>query len=168
MIWKAFLPDYFFDRVWDITEEDISAIGVKLFLLDLDNTLSEHNGKVPCVEAVEWLQKLNGLGVDAVIVSNNTASRVKAFADLLNLSYVCKAHKPFPGGFKAVIRRFGYSCAEVAVVGDQIYTDVLGGNLSKLKTILVRPIKPESGLFLWLKRLLEEPVLHKIKTMRRE
>ncbi|GHV29859.1 hypothetical protein FACS189481_3290 [Clostridia bacterium] len=158
-----FLPDYVFNKIWDISEEDIKGMGVKFLLLDIDNTLTEHNGKTPRVEALKWLKKLKEVGIDAAIVSNGRAKRVKEFAGVLGLQYEYSSRKPLRVGFKNIVERLGWPKSETAIIGDQIYTDVLGGNAFGIKTILVCPIEVERRLFLRLKRILEKPFLKRAK-----
>ncbi|GHU86097.1 hypothetical protein FACS1894198_5270 [Clostridia bacterium] len=158
-----FLPDYVFNKIWDISEEDIKGMGVKFLLLDIDNTLTEHNGKVPRVEALRWLKKLKEVGIGAAIVSNGGAKRVKAFAGVLGLQYEYSSRKPLRVGLKNIVERLGWPKSETAIIGDQIYTDILGGNAFGIKTILVQPIETERRLFLRIKRFLEKPFLKKAK-----
>lgn len=158
-----FLPDYVFNRIWDISEEDIKSMGVKFLLLDVDNTLTEHNGKVPRVEALKWLKRIKEGGIDAAIVSNGRAKRVKEFAGVLGLQCEYSSRKPLRVGFKGVVERLGWPKSETAIIGDQIYTDILGGNAFGIKTILVRPIETERRLFLRIKRILEKSFLKRAK-----
>ena len=133
-------PGYRFARVAQISPEALRRAGIRGILLDVDNTLSPHNAPDPLPDAVQWLHALADAGISAVIVSNNREPRVAPFAD-----------------------RLGLPRTALAVVGDQLFTDVLGGNLAGMTTLLVDPIQPEHGWFFRLKRALERPLLRGVR-----
>lgn len=163
-----FTPNYHFSRVSEITPAFLQSIGIRGLLLDVDNTLSLHGAPDPETYAVRWLQEMNAAGIPAVIVSNNRESRVAPFADKLELPYVCRGAKPLPGGFRRAQRKLSMQRGELAVIGDQLFTDIAGGNLAGMTTLLVDPIQPESGCFFRLKRALERPLLARFERRKRQ
>ena len=96
-----------------------------------------------------------------MIVSNNHPPRVRPFADMLGLEFVCEGRKPLSKGFREASVRMGLGKSELAAVGDQIFTDVLGANLFGIKMLYVSPIKHETTTFFKVKRKLEVPFLPK-------
>ncbi|MDR1260318.1 MAG: YqeG family HAD IIIA-type phosphatase [Oscillospiraceae bacterium] len=158
-----FLPDYVFDRIWNISVKDIKNMGVEFLLLDVDNTLTGHNGQKLYSEVFGWVSMLKKAGIVAAIISNNKSAKVKEFASALELQYVCRARKPLGRGFKILLNKLGCCKSRVAVIGDQIYTDILGGNLVGIITILVQPLEREKEWLLRIKRFLERPFLKKVK-----
>ncbi len=156
-------PGYRFARVAQISPEALRRAGIRGILLDVDNTLSPHNAPDPLPDAVQWLHALADAGISAVIVSNNREPRVAPFADRLGLPYVSRGAKPLPVGFRRAQRMLGLPRTALAVVGDQLFTDVLGGNLAGMTTLLVDPIQPEHGWFFRLKRALERPLLRGVR-----
>jgi HAD superfamily phosphatase (TIGR01668 family) len=154
-----FCPCYRFHRVENITPEFLTAHGIKGILLDVDNTLSPHNAPDPEPPVMAWLKSLADNGIEAVIVSNNSHERVKPFAGKLGLRFISRGLKPLPTGFNRAQKMMGLSRKELAVVGDQLFTDMTGGNLAGIVTLLVDPIEPEDGPFFKLKRRLEKPLL---------
>ena len=156
---SLFMPDYFFRRIWDISSDDIKTIGAKLLILDVDNTLAKHNEAIPHKQAKKWVELVQATSTKLVILSNNHDGRVEKFAKKLGLSHVGNARKPLGIGFRRVMREFGALKPEMAIIGDQIYTDVLGGNLFGITTVLVLPIEPEHTRFFRFKRAMEKPFL---------
>lgn len=148
----------------DVTEISASLLekhGIKGLLLDLDNTLTTHNNPEPKPEVMAWLSEMKRSGISLMIVSNNKHARVKPFAERLGLEFESNGKKPVPVGFRRAEERMGLSRDEVAVVGDQLYTDILGANLGRYKSIFVFPMEPEKHFLFKVKRALEKPFLPK-------
>lgn len=134
-------PDFQYESLQDIPMETLHENGIKGLLLDLDNTVAPWNDNTLTKEVIDWFAKINTSGITACIVSNNhRPERVAAVADVLEILYVYKAAKPTRKAFQKGIDTLKLKPEEVAVIGDQIFTDVLGGNIMGLKTILVTPI----------------------------
>ena len=91
-----------------------------------------------------------------IIISNNSAERVRPFAESLGLPFIEKSAKPLPKGFRRACARLGVSPRETAVIGDQIFTDVVGGNLIGARVFLTEPLGPETDGFIKFKRHLEK------------
>lgn len=147
--------------VCEITPKLLQKLGVRGLLLDLDNTLTTHDNPRPAPGVPEWISLMKQSGISLCIVSNNHPPRVKPFADLLGLPFVCEGKKPLSKGFREAHQRMQLSWTELAVVGDQIFTDVLGANLKRLKCIFVFPIEHEHTRFFRFKRKMEVPFLPK-------
>lgn len=145
--------------VCDITPQMLSALKIKGLLLDLDNTLTTHDNPRPADGVIEWIACMKENGIKLCIVSNNHPPRVKPFADLLGLDFVCEGKKPLAKGFRNAKKIMNLPWTSLAVVGDQIYTDVLGANLKRLKCIFVFPIEHEKTRFFRFKRRMEIPFL---------
>lgn len=153
---KILKPQYRFLNVMQITPEDIKKSGARAVLVDADNTLAFHGSQQPYPGAVDWLRSLAAAGIPAVIISNNNRERIKPFAEKLGLPFVEKSAKPLPKGFLKACKRLGVSPRETAVIGDQIFTDVLGGNIIGAKAFLTEPLGPETDKFIKLKRHFEK------------
>lgn len=150
-----------FRHTTDITPEFLRKNNIKGLILDLDNTLTTHDNPKPGEGVLEWLQLMKNSGIKLMIVSNNHAPRVKPFADMLGLTFVSEGKKPLTKGFSEAMKLMGLSKGELAAVGDQIFTDVLGANLFGIKMLYVVPIEHEKTAFFKLKRKLEIPFLPK-------
>lgn len=156
-----FKPTYVFERVCGITAEFLKKHGITLLLLDLDNTLTTHNNPEPPKSSLEWIKNMKNAGIKLIIVSNNSAERVTPFANKLGLPFVPRGLKPLTKGFSEAMKRVGASKKQTCVVGDQIFTDILGANLKGVRSIFVYPIEPETSLPFRFKRACEKPFLPK-------
>lgn len=150
-----------FRKTTDITPEFLKTNNIKGLILDLDNTLTTHDNPQPAEGVLDWLQLMKESGIKLMIVSNNHAPRVQPFADMLGLTFVSEGKKPLTKGFSEAVKLMGLSRKEVAAVGDQIFTDVLGANLFGIKMLYVVPIEHEKTTFFKVKRKLEKPFLPK-------
>ncbi len=113
--------------------------GVTALLLDIDNTLVPRDRTAAPDEIVAWVESVKGQGFAVCFVSNNWHDIIFSHAASLGAPVVAKAIKPLPFAFLAAARRLGVRTRDVAVIGDQVFTDVLGGNLVGAMTILVAP-----------------------------
>lgn len=156
---SLFLPMLMIGKMTDITPQSMKNIGVQTLLLDIDNTMTTHDNPVPAEGVEKWIEMMKASGFSLIIVSNNDEERVKPFADRLGLQFESKGKKPLSLGFSRACKRLGVSAKSTAVVGDQIFTDILGGNLLGAYTILTEPYQMEKGSFFKLKRILEKPIL---------
>jgi HAD superfamily phosphatase (TIGR01668 family) len=136
-------------------------MGIKAVLLDLDNTLVEWNNPEPTVELKQWLAAVRARGMQPCLVSNNRGARVSEFAAKVGLPYVSRAVKPRRKGFREAMAKLGVTPAQTAVVGDQLFTDILGGNRSGAYTILVQPLHPRELLWTRMMRRFERPLLRR-------
>lgn len=126
--------------IYEITPEFLCEQGVKLLLMDLDNTLSPYIVDDATEELKGWIENLKRGGIEPFIFSNNKGDRPMLFAQQLGLEYVKLAKKPRQAMLQRVLADKGYTPAETAIIGDQIYTDVLCGSIGGLYTIVVKPI----------------------------
>ncbi|MDR0918210.1 MAG: YqeG family HAD IIIA-type phosphatase [Oscillospiraceae bacterium] len=149
------------NTVCQITPALLESMDVKGLLLDLDNTLTTHDNHKPAKGVPEWLKEMDAAGIKMIIVSNNSEERVSPFAAMLGLDFVSHSKKPLSKGFKEARNRMDLPFENLAVVGDQIFTDILGANLKRLKSIYVDPIEHEKTPFFKLKRRLEVPFIPK-------
>lgn len=158
-----FKVDFVFENVLGITPEFLKKHNIKGLFLDLDNTLTTHNNPRPADGIVEWISKIKKSGIKLVIVSNNHLPRVKPFADMLGLEYICEGKKPLSSGFNRAQKLMRLPFSQLAVVGDQIYTDMLGANIKGIRGIFVFPIENESSFLFSIKRWIEKPFIYSIK-----
>ena len=147
--------------VLDITTELLEDNKIKGLILDLDNTLTTHDNPKPADGVLNWLDVMKKSGVKLMIVSNNHGHRVKPFAEMLGLEFVSEGRKPLSKGINEAQKRMGIPFSQLAVVGDQIFTDILGANLKRIKSIYVKPIEHEKTTFFKIKRKAEKLFLPK-------
>lgn len=146
--------------IFEIDLDRLKQKGYKAIMLDLDNTMVRWNDPDPTPRLKEWLAKVQGMGFKACIVSNNSGARVREFADKVGIPFIPKAIKPRRKGFRTAMAKLGVTPEQTVVVGDQIFTDILGGNRSGAYTILVVPIDPRELIFTQMVRKVERRVLN--------
>ncbi len=140
-IWnKLPVPDRSVHDIYEITPEFLRAQGIDLLLMDLDNTLSPYIVDASTEELRAWIVSLQRGGVEPFIFSNNKGERPAMFARQLGLGYVKLAKKPRQKVLRQVLAEKDCFPEHTAIIGDQIYTDVLCGTIGGLYTIVVRPI----------------------------
>ena len=158
-----FFPTLYRRRITDVTADDLHRLGAKAVLLDVDNTLTTHDAPELDAAVVAWLDEMRKHFV-LVIVSNNNAERVAPFAKKIGLPFHAVARKPLPGGFWEAGAEHGVAAKECVVIGDQIFTDILGANMAGMNSILLEPIEPETKQkFIAFKRKIERPMLNSRK-----
>lgn len=139
-LYELISPAQRYRRVIDIEPERLRQQGIRGIIIDIDNTILPWDGDVISAEVTVWLKRLQAAGFSLGMVSNNRRKRVASIADPLQAPYACRAYKPSSGGFRKVAQAFALPHHEIAVIGDQLFTDILGGNRLGMHTIWVRPI----------------------------
>ena len=161
---KFFQPTALRERVTDISPDLLKSLGVKALLLDVDNTLATYTSHTPSQGSLEWVRAMEDAGFRMMIISNNFKERVSSFGAMFGLDTLSFAIKPLPVGYLRAARRRGVRCRECAVIGDQIFTDIIGANLCRMKSILLSPIEPEEGFTFKARRFLERGLRKKFQT----
>lgn len=160
---KHFLPDQHVQNILDITPEMLVERGVKGIITDLDNTLVEWDRPEATPELIKWFTSIKEKGILITIVSNNTQHRVKSFSDPVGIPFIYSARKPMTKAFKRALKDMKLKNEEVVVIGDQLLTDVLGGNRLGLHTILVVPVASSDGFWTRFNRKIERIILSWMK-----
>lgn len=154
-------PDRLVDSAYDLNPEELLAMGLKGLIVDIDNTLVGWNAPAePWV--AEWIAGLKRVGLSVCLVSNGRRERVRRFAAAAGAPAVARAKKPTGAGFRRALEILDLPPREVAVVGDQIFTDILGGNRLGLYTILVVPVAAREFFGTRLSRAAERLVLRRL------
>ena len=154
-----FTPQYDFHRIEEIPTAFFAQKGIRALLLDVDNTLTGDNSQEVKPEVTAWLERQRQAGLRLFVISNNREARVAPFAGRLGLEYIADAAKPSKKVVLAKMKEFGVSPQQTALIGDQLFTDILCGNLCGCVTILVEPYAPEGYGLYRIKRPLEKPFL---------
>ena len=156
-------PKAYFKKVEQITSEFLQKNEIKALILDVDNTLIDYNRNLSD-EVVKWANGLKAEGIKLYILSNtNHKDKVEEVAKKIGVSYQNLAKKPFKSGFLKVEKILQEKPENIGVVGDQIFTDVIGGNRCKMFTILVDPIDKKDFWYTAWKRPLENKIKKNIK-----
>ena len=156
---NIFLPKLFLKDVYQISVDLLKDNNIKGLILDVDNTLVAQYVEKPDQRLIDWINYLRDNSIKLCIVSNGSTKRVAKFNQDLGIDAITKAKKPLKKGFLEASKVMNLSVSEIAVIGDQLFTDVLGGNLLNMFTILVQRIDPREAFFVKLKRYLERAIL---------
>lgn len=157
---KKFLPNEHVPRILDITPQKLKSMGIKGVITDLDNTLVAWDVKEATPEVIKWFKEMRDNDIKVTIISNNEQDRVRVFSEPLATPFVYSAKKPLRRAFVSTAKQMDLKKDEIVVVGDQLLTDVLGGNLAGLYTILVVPIVETDGKITRFNRMIERRILN--------
>ncbi|QGH35040.1 YqeG family HAD IIIA-type phosphatase [Gracilibacillus salitolerans] len=157
---KKFLPNEHVQRVLDITPAKLRDMGIKGVITDLDNTLVAWDVKDATPEVIEWFKEMKTNDIKITIISNNEEERVSVFSEPLEAPFVFSARKPLVRAFNQTAKKMGLKKEEIVVIGDQLLTDVLGGNFAGFHTILVVPIVETDGKITRFNRMIERRILN--------
>jgi len=163
---KTFIPNEFHDNVYEIDFEALYKNGKRLILSDLDNTLISYAEKKPTKENIALFEKLEELGFELILVSNNIPSRIETYCEDTHVKGFANARKPLNIGLRKAFHhgKRAYEKSEVIVIGDQLMTDIWGANRMGLYSILVNPIKRKTEKwYTKMNRKIEEKMLLKIE-----
>lgn len=154
-----FYPNTYLDSVKEITIDLLNKNNIKALILDVDNTILDFDKNIP--EGVEmWCKDLKKQGIKFCILSNsNQKEKVQMVAGKLNIPYFYFGTKPLKRGFRKAIKLLEEKEENIAAVGDQIFTDVIGANRCKIFSILVKPIAEKDLLVTKIKRPLENMIV---------
>jgi HAD superfamily phosphatase (TIGR01668 family) len=160
---KNFLPDAHVESVFQIQPEKLKEKGIKGIITDLDNTLVAWNKADMTPELLQWFNHLRDAGLSVMILSNNSKKRVRKFTGTSEVPYIFRALKPAGYGFRRAMREMGLKKDELVVVGDQIVTDIYGGNRLGMHTMLVVPIDRNDAPATKLNRMIERFLLSRMR-----
>lgn len=166
MLLKLLTPHLQLDRVTEVQPDMVRALGVEGLLLDLDSTLMDYHAADFSPDVVEWVELMKREQVPMCILSNGRGARIRPLAARIGLQCVPWAGKPMTFGLRAAMAKLALDRTRVALVGDQIFADVLAGRLAGVFTILVRPTTTREAWITYIKRPLERLVLRAVANAR--
>ncbi|OPZ87416.1 MAG: Mannosyl-3-phosphoglycerate phosphatase [Firmicutes bacterium ADurb.Bin419] len=158
---EKFYPRHKVDKVQDIELDMLTKNNIKGLILDIDNTLVPEHVAEADQNAVAWIEKVKKAGFKVCIVSNASEKRVVKFNEKLKVHAIHRASKPSSKAFVRAARLMDIKPEETAVIGDQIFTDIFGGNRVNMFTVLVKPIDKREVIYVRAKRIAEKYVLAK-------
>jgi len=160
---NRFIPNEYVKSIFEIQPETLRSKGMNGIITDLDNTLVPWNIKEPTDKIHKWVKSMVDEGIQVTIISNNNHQRVKTFSDPIEIPYIASARKPLRRAFKEATRKMKLQKEEVVVIGDQLLTDILGGNRAGYYTILVVPIVKSDATITKINRKIERKILHRLR-----
>lgn len=156
-----FFPEKYIGSIFELDIEELIKEGIKGIIFDIDNTLVPYDVAEPTAEIVEFFETIKSKGLQITLVSNNTEDRVIRFNEKLKVFAIHKAKKPSTQNLGKAMKLMDLANHQVAIVGDQVFTDVFGGNRAKIKTILVNPVSEKDEWITKVKRGLEKKILRR-------
>lgn len=149
--------------IYDITPDYLRERGIEGLVLDIDNTLTTYGCRAPEPHTTAWIETMRQAGIKLCILSNGGRERVSQYNESLRLPFRFRAMKPRRGGFAWAAEQMELPPARIAVIGDQLFTDVAGGNAAGMYTILTDPFAEDEMWLVRLKRILERPILRRLE-----
>jgi hypothetical protein len=158
----SFRPTRLAEVIWRVELPALWETGIRGLILDLDNTLTEWNATYLRPEIREWIEQAKSLGFHLCLVSNAfRGKRVKAIGAELEIGVVTWACKPLARGYRKGMQQMGTTPASTCVLGDQVFTDILGANIVGARSILLTPLNPKESPHTQLIRKIEAPMRRK-------
>lgn len=154
----SLLPEMVTDAVTDLSPKFLRKNGIRLLMMDFDNTLMPYTINTPTNAVEDWLRAMIQDGFPICVVSNSRRPRVREFCEKYGIACFTDARKPFSCGIRQCLEHYGLKPEECALVGDQIFTDTLGANCSGVRSILVNAIH-NHNFVLRLRHVAEKPFI---------
>lgn len=165
---KLFFPDTYIQSIFELDLDNLMKKGIKGIVFDIDNTLVPYDVVHPTQEILEFFKQIQAKGFKICLVSNNTRERVVLFNEGLKIPAIHRANKPLTGKLKIAMKLLGTTKDTTVIVGDQVFTDVYGGNRAGLKTVLVAPVSDKDEWITKVKRGLERRVIRAYEKSRKD
>ena len=156
-----FIPDIYAQSVYTIDYKKLKKNGIKCLIFDLDNTLVPYKITEPTQKVKDLFAVLSN-DFKLIIMSNSTKSRLQPFKEKLNVDTAYSSRKPLKKKYQKIIELYRFKVDEVACIGDQILTDILGANRMGFTSILVNKLAPFETIFTRFNRMIEKPILKKL------
>jgi len=159
---EKYIPDIYAKSIYDVNYDNLKERGIKCILFDLDNTLIPPSIKEPSTKLINFLNQLKNTKLHFIIYSNGRSKRVKRLENILDIECISPAFKPYRGKFDMIVKKYNYNQSEIAIIGDQLLTDVAFGNNVGITTILVNPLSVKDSFFTKFNRMREKRIFKKL------
>ena len=154
----SLIPEFSFNKLTDISPVKLFDTGIKFLMIDLDNTLAAYDEHIPSDDIIIWMDSIKKTGITPAIISNSSRiMRVCSFAESFDIMSVARAGKPSVFNMLHLMETSGFSTHESALIGDQIFTDVLAANRAGVRSIIIKPRK-FTNIFLKIRYFIEIPI----------
>lgn len=162
---EKYIPDVYQKSIFTINYQKLLDKGIKCLLFDLDNTLIPYKQKKPNKKIIELFDDLKKMGFEIIIFSNASKNRVREFVSDLDIKYYYSCLKPLPKSFLLALKENDYNVCDVAIIGDQLLTDILGGNKIGITTVLINPISTKDSISTKFTRFFEKKIMKKMRNL---
>lgn len=154
-----FVPDVYAQSIYRIDYDKLIKKGIKCIIFDLDNTIAPVDAKTPSNEAKELMFKIKEKGLKVILMSNSGKKRIEPFRNGLEIDSCASACKPRKKSYEKIVSIYKFNVEEVACVGDQLLTDILGANKMGMTSILINPISKKDRLITKPNRIIENIII---------
>lgn len=158
-----FIPDIYQKSIFTIDYKKLKLRGIKCIIFDVDNTIEPISVEKPSRKVKDLIERLKESGFRVLIMSNASKKRLSPFKEILEVDCAASSKKPFSHKFHKILKEYNYKVNEVAMIGDQIMTDIFGGNKVGVTTILVNPISSKDQVFTRITRFFEKIIMKQAK-----
>ena len=152
-------PDYYYDTIFQIPYDELWQNKIRGLIFDIDNTIAAYEDSHPPAKVVALIKRLQRMGFNICLLTNNTNGRLERFSKPLELHGIANAAKPLTRGIRKSMKQMGTKPPHTAIIGDQLLSDVWGGKNAGITTILVKPISDKDFFFVRFKRAIEKRLL---------
>ena len=166
-MFERFFPDESVSSTYDIDFQSLYEEGYRGILFDIDNTLVEH-GKGASDQALDLFRRLEEMGFQCCLISNNKKQRVSSFNEKIGAHMIFNAHKPRRKGYREAMEMMGTNKENTLFVGDQLFTDIWGAKRIGIRNIMVKPINKNEEIQIVLKRYLEKIILKEYRQKKKD
>lgn len=156
---EKFMPDEYQKSIYTIDYKKLKTIGIRCLLFDLDNTLVPCKVDKPTKKVKDLFAELEEMGFKVIIISNSSKKRLTPFKEGLNVDTAALALKPRKDKYEKIIKEYNLKTIEIAAIGDQLVTDILGANKMGIRSILVNPISNVDFFATYFNRFLEKRIM---------
>ena len=156
-----FIPNMYKKNIYEVNYKKLKKEGIKCLLFDLDNTCVPYHENIPDKRLKKLFSRLKKQGFTVIIFSNSPNRRLKKFKDL-EVDYNASSLKPLSYSFNKIIKKYNFKKEEICIIGDQLLTDIYGGNKVGIKTCLVDPITTNEIFITKINRILENKKIKKL------
>ena len=157
------IPDIYQSSIYTINYDKLKEHGIKCLLFDLDNTISLNKVDTPSKELIRLFTRLEDSGFKVIIMSNSNKKRLSKFKDVLNVDTAYSSKKPLSFKYKKILKMYKFHMSEVAAIGDQLFTDILGANRVGITSILVEKLGEDTFFGTKINRCMEKMVFKNLK-----
>lgn len=158
-----FIPDLYQKSIYTIDYDKLKLRGIKVIIFDLDNTIVPVFEDKPSRKSMDLFEKLRKKGFKLFIMSNSNQKRLLPFKEMLEVDCAFSAKKPFLNKFKKISEEYELKPIEIAIIGDQVVTDVFGGNRFGITTILVDKVNKKDHFLTHFTRSIEKLIMFSAK-----
>lgn len=156
-----FIPDVYAQSIYTINYKKLKKNGIKCLLFDLDNTIAPYKVTEPDQKVKELIARLE-TDFKVIIISNSGKTRLRPFKEKLNIDVAFSSKKPLKGKYKKILTLYKFKINEVACIGDQLLTDILGANRMGFTSILVNKVAKYEMFPTRINRFIEKRILNKL------